>query len=131
MATGNVPVQALRGAAQRTEPIAIPDVRPPEGARPQEAPEPAINLLGETGQTPAVEDFSPEQIREIASALGDAVGILNRGLRIQIDDSSKRVITQVIDRNTDEVVRQIPPQELLDIGQRLRTFVGTLFDEQG
>jgi len=77
------------------------------------------------------EEFTREELREIADSFGEAVGLLNRGVRIQVDEDSNRFITQVIDRESDEVIRQIPPQELLEISSRLRRFVGALLDIAG
>lgn len=123
MATGNLPVQGVReGSASAASGVRTP--------RPFEQPSkpPAIERPSQTFQ---VEEFTQEDLREVASAFGEAIGIINRGLRFRIDESSNQVITQVIDRNTDEVIRQIPPQELLDISQRLRSFVGALLDQEG
>ncbi len=50
-----------------------------------------------------------------------------RGLRFQVDKSSGRTVITVINPVSGEVVRQIPPQELLNIARQLRDS-GTLLD---
>jgi hypothetical protein len=43
-----------------------------------------------------------------------------RGLRFQVDKASGRTIITVINPVNGEIVRQIPPQELLDIARDLK-----------
>jgi uncharacterized FlaG/YvyC family protein len=50
--------------------------------------------------------------------------------RLFLDEESNRIVAQVLDEN-NEVVRQLPPQELLDISARFNRLEGILFDEQG
>lgn len=53
-----------------------------------------------------------------------------RNTRLRIDEASKQIVAQILDEN-NEVVRQLPPQELLDISARFNRLEGILFDEQG
>ena len=71
-----------------------------------------------------------KQMRRVAEWVGEAVSRLNHGIRYEIDESTDTIITKVIDRNTNEVVRQIPSQEMLDITHRLRQYVGVLLDTE-
>ncbi len=53
-----------------------------------------------------------------------------RNTRLRVDEASNRIVAQILDEN-NEVVRQLPPQELLDISARFNRLEGILFDEQG
>jgi flagellar protein FlaG len=124
MANGNLSIPPIQGRAGVANP-AVPPV-----------PNSQTNGTGRSLETqPAAskraEDFSVEQIRGIAEAFGDVVGIVNHGIRVEIDESSNQIITQVIDRQTEEVIRQIPPEELLRVSERIREFIGNILDEQG
>ncbi len=46
------------------------------------------------------------------------------------DEASGRSAVQVLDEH-GEVIRQIPPQELLDVYAKIRNIVGILLDESG
>jgi flagellar protein FlaG len=35
-----------------------------------------------------------------------------------------QVVVQVIDKRTNEVVKQIPPEELLEVAKRIHDFIG-------
>lgn len=52
-----------------------------------------------------------------------------RGLRFQVDKDSGRTVITVINPVSGEVVRQIPPQELLNIAREMR-LSGALVDAQ-
>jgi flagellar protein FlaG len=123
MADGNLSVQGVQAGHVAPESAQQPHGSKPEVSQPVRSPhhEPALRE----------EDFSPEQLRNIASAFGQAVGLINHGISVRVDDSSNRVITQVVNTDTGEVIRQVPPQEMLEIAHRLRQFVGTLFDLEG
>ena len=49
--------------------------------------------------------------------------------RLHLDEVNNRIVAQVLDDN-NEVVRQIPSQELLDISARFNRLQGLLFDEK-
>ncbi len=48
--------------------------------------------------------------------------------RLHLDKESNRIVAQVLDDN-NEVIRQIPAQELLDISARFNRLEGIIFDE--
>jgi len=50
-----------------------------------------------------------------------------RNLKFKIDKDTGRTVVQIIDAATDEVIRQIPPQEMLEIAKRLGDSEGVLF----
>ena len=48
------------------------------------------------------------------------------GLEFELSEDSSRVITRVIDRENDEIIRQIPPEEVLQISENLGMAQGQL-----
>ncbi len=54
-----------------------------------------------------------EDLAEKVDQLNMQLQEMQRGLRFSIDDSSGRIVVKVIDLATDEVVRQIPSEEML------------------
>lgn len=49
-----------------------------------------------------------------------------RGLEFELSDETSRVITRVIDRESGEVIRQIPAEEVLKIAERLEETQGQI-----
>lgn len=50
--------------------------------------------------------------------------------RLRVDEESNRIVAQILDEN-DEVVRQIPPEALLDLSTRFNRLEGLLFNREG
>jgi flagellar protein FlaG len=112
--------------AARTAEIQVPALpsatRTPAQLRPSNAAGPTPELR--------VEDFTAGELREVATAFGDVVSLVNRDLRISVDESTGRIVTQIVDSETKEVVRQLPPEALLDVARRVADLVGLLLDEE-
>ena len=70
-----------------------------------------------------------EPIEDVVSNLNDLVRNLQRELRFSVDTKSGDTIIKVVDRETDEVVRQIPSEEIVALRQRLEETTGGFFDE--
>lgn len=54
----------------------------------------------------------------------------NRKLKFTINRELNQVVVKVIDRETDKVIKEIPPEELQRLHIRMREALGLLFDEQ-
>jgi flagellar protein FlaG len=54
----------------------------------------------------------------------------NRKLQFVVDQQSKEVIVKVIDRNTDKVIKVLPPEELQRLHRKLKETIGLLFNEK-
>ncbi len=70
-----------------------------------------------------------EPIEDVVSDLNDLVRNLQRELRFSVDTNSGDTIIKVVDRETDEVVRQIPSKEIVALRQRLEESSGGFFDD--
>jgi len=64
-------------------------------------------------------ELSRDELENVVSQLQDYVQSIQRDMQFHIDDATGRVIVQVIDSNTQEVVRQIPSEEMLAIARHL------------
>lgn len=45
---------------------------------------------------------------------------INRSLQFKVDDELGVTIVRVIDKDTDELIRQFPPEDLINLSKRLR-----------
>ncbi|MGB5719012.1 MAG: flagellar protein FlaG [Gammaproteobacteria bacterium] len=71
-------------------------------------------------------------VDELAVAVNQLNGYMEetqRGLRFSIDDDSGRTIVRVVDTETDEVIRQIPSEEMLVVIRHFSEMTGKIFDE--
>jgi flagellar protein FlaG len=64
-------------------------------------------------------EVSKETVDRVVHQLETQSQSLRRDLQFNVDDSTGRVIVTVRDSETDEVIRQIPSEELLALAQHL------------
>lgn len=69
-------------------------------------------------------------IEEATNELNRMLEHVNQRLSFKIHEGSERMIVYVIDNQTNEVVRELPPERFLDTIAKIREFIGILFDER-
>jgi len=65
----------------------------------------------------------------IQSTAADLQRTFNRKLQFEVDQNSNQVIVKVIDKETDKVIKEIPPEELQRLHRNIKEAIGLLFDE--
>lgn len=60
-----------------------------------------------------------ERLDQAVTSLNEYVQAIRRELRFTIDEDTGRTIITVVDSETDEVIRQIPPEEVLMLAAHL------------
>jgi flagellar protein FlaG len=73
---------------------------------------------------------SREEVVQAVKELNEAAKLVDARLRFHIDKSSKRVVIEVVDETSGEVLRQIPPEVLRRLSQALGKDVGLLVDKR-
>jgi flagellar protein FlaG len=76
------------------------------------------------------EKLSPELLEEALKNLKEKLSMLNTQLKIEIDKETDIVVVKVIDKQSKEVIRQIPPEYVLKIAKYLDEIAGLLFSEK-
>jgi flagellar protein FlaG len=96
---------------------------PDSSSRPGSGALPSGNSAARSGQTlPVSSPPPPPPVVDVAKAverLNELMTSHQRSLRFAIDASSGRTVITVVNDATNEIVRQIPPQELLRIAHDL------------
>lgn len=70
-------------------------------------------------QAAATEAVDPQQLDSAVRRLSDYVQQVQRALQFSVDKESGRTVITVIDAATEEVIRQIPPEEVLAMARAL------------
>lgn len=90
-------------------------VRADFGTRQTVATETVQPTLADTGQRAQ----SEESIAQALNEVNTSVQAVSRKLEFRVDDNSGRTVITVRDSDTQEVIRQIPSEQLLDIAARI------------
>jgi flagellar protein FlaG len=67
----------------------------------------------------------------VADIQKDLSMVHNVDLQFTVHEASGDVMVTVRDQSTGDVIREIPPSEILDLAARLGEMVGLLFDRRG
>ena len=107
--------------------IAAPDAR----AARSTAPSDATQVLTEqsVAQTQKTET-TREKLEEAVKQVNDFVQPFNNGLQFSLDDDTGKTIVKVIDKATEEVIRQFPSEEMLGIAKAIDTMKGLLIQQK-
>jgi flagellar protein FlaG len=69
-------------------------------------------------------------IHRVAADIEQVSQTFNRKLQFVVDHQSQEVIVKVIDKNTDKVIKVLPPEELQRLHRKLKETIGLLFNEK-
>ena len=86
----------------------------------------AASLPGNGGQT----DFTPIDLKQVTADIEHVSQTFNKKLQFVVDHQSNEVIVKVIDRETDKVIKVLPPEELQRLHRKLKETIGFLFNER-
>ena len=84
--------------------------------------------------TPKVREKTVQETREsIEKSLKDIEQVIshfNRRFKIRLDDEINRIIIKVIDRDTDKIIKVIPPEEIQHLIAKINEMMGLLVDKK-
>ena len=120
----------------------LPGIASHESSRPSQRPRnPAgstdSSTRVRTGQQQARADGSAapqpgdiQAVQQLAAELGTALNQLEGDFSVSVDRDSGLVVVRITDEVTGEIVKQIPPQELLEADRNMERIVGLLVDDR-
>lgn len=71
-----------------------------------------------------------EELRAAVEKIQEFVSSTASDIKFSIDEDSGQTVVKVVDRETKEVIRQIPSQEMLDLAQALDKLQGLLIKQK-
>ncbi len=72
--------------------------------------------------------ISTQEVHQLVDNFSELAKRIDRGLEFRIDEITGKTVVTVMDRESEEIIRQIPSEELLVLAQRLKEG-GGLIDE--
>ncbi|SDT85714.1 flagellar protein FlaG [Desulfobacula phenolica] len=115
------------------------EVKPMGISPPGEPVMPAFkaNKIDATEETNSTEtkkqetNFSIEETKQLAEELNEFMDDLKTSLGFSIrEDHRHQVIVEIKNRDTDELIKQIPSEELLAIKGKIEEFTGLIFNQK-
>lgn len=69
-----------------------------------------------------------EELKEAVEKINRAAETFDVGLRFRIHEETERIMVQVIDRETNEIIREIPPEKILNLVAQIQNLIGIFID---
>ena len=76
-------------------------------------------------------ELTKKELQELTQKLNKEMAPLNPDIKFSYNDKVNELVVNVVDKNTDRVIRKIPSDEALRIMEKMRELVGALFDDKG
>jgi len=89
------------------------------------------NFLNGTDQGNDKKANSEKQVKSAISKANNQLKFTSTRCEFTYYDDINRVAIKVIDKDTNEIIREIPPEETLELVQKLWEFAGLLYDKKG
>ena len=83
-----------------------------------------------TGAEKVERELSEKMVKEAVERANRAISGADRRFEYSFHDKTNEVIVKVIDSETNEVIREIPPKKILDLVASLMEMAGIIIDER-
>ncbi|MCP4581757.1 MAG: flagellar protein FlaG [candidate division Zixibacteria bacterium] len=77
-----------------------------------------------------------DKVKEIVKEAKEAVDFVNKfvkdvqvDLKYAIDEATNEVVIQIYEKGTDKMIRQIPPEAIMHLKERINDLLGIIYDE--
>jgi flagellar protein FlaG len=80
---------------------------------------------------PGLQGASQDQMKAVVDGLNKVMQTFVTGLDFSVDASTRQIVVRVTDKNTNQVIRQIPSEEMLRVSQRIAELLGVVYDREG
>ncbi len=91
---------------------------------------PRVRKSDSEGQSNFQTSVDRATIDRAATKVNEVLSLTDPRLKIHVDDETERVVVKVVEQKSGEVIRQIPPEELLELEKYLSNPKGLLLQEQ-
>ncbi|MBM6614707.1 flagellar protein FlaG [Desemzia sp. RIT804] len=78
----------------------------------------------------AEEDIAGEQLENAVSKINNHLLGINAQFQYRIHEGTERVMVKLVDMETNDVIKEIPPEKMLDIVAEIWKRVGLVIDHQ-
>lgn len=109
--------------APRSQPSRV--VSPPA----QEVAPTVDPMVIELQNSDAVVEVQAGELPKIVEQMNKAIQAFSNSIRFEVHEDN-RIVIRVIDTTSGEIVREIPPEKLLDTFNRMEDLVGLLLDQR-
>lgn len=91
---------------------------------------PSVEKLNKQGSVAENTTLTVEEISETVEALNDMMRSIERGINFRVDDDNGRTVIKIMDKQTSELIKQIPSEDILRLINSMQNMQSLLFEER-
>jgi len=69
-------------------------------------------------------------LNKAVELINETVKMVDKKFEFEVHEGTKRTMVKVIDKETEEVIREIPPEEVLNLVEKMNELVGLMMDKK-
>lgn len=96
--------------------------------RSQDIPRPIVERKDELPS--AREEIPREEVERATDKLNRLMGLINKRVRFDLHEDSDQIMVRVIDQDTEDVLKEMPPKRVLELLNSLTDIAGLLVDQR-
>jgi len=82
---------------------------------------------GQASQVAVVREQN-KKLQQVVAELNQMMGLTNTKLSFSVNRELNKMVIRVVDAETQEVIRQIPSEDAINVAQRIHGLMGILYD---
>ncbi|QCR31525.1 flagellar protein FlaG [Lysinibacillus sp. SGAir0095] len=90
----------------------------------------STNMINQQLATNEKNDVNEEKLKQAVESLNEFLEINHNSSKFVYHEGLDRYFVQVVNKDTEEVVKEIPPKKLLDAFYEMQKMVGMIVDEK-
>ena len=75
-------------------------------------------------------ELNPEEMEEMVEQLNETVRAFDQRLSFELHEETDRWMIEVWDRENEEVIKEIPPEDVLNVVAHIQNVLGVLLDRR-
>jgi flagellar protein FlaG len=104
-------------------------ISPPQRGTQDKQAAPA-KKTAEEKQVSGLPVISDSDIKAALEKVNSKIAKVSSSLKFQYRQESQQLIVKIVDNESGEVIKQYPPEEFLDMMDRISDFIGLILDEK-
>lgn len=109
------------GLQERVKPVQ----RPRQGIEQSEG-----KRVASASQEDKAKPLDKERVTALTDQLNESLGQMDANFHVSVDDDSGMMVVRITDTETGEIVRQVPPQQVIDANVSMEKIIGLLVNDQ-
>lgn len=76
------------------------------------------------------EKMSKDEMAEYLKEIQSRLNLMGTRLGLDIDDAAETVVARITDKDSGDLIKQIPSEEILELKNKIEDLIGILFDKK-